>query len=145
MSFEFLLKPEMALAKHQLLKCTESELAEDFLKLLLNAMSWAFRLDEHYRLNIKDFNAVYYFTSVDKSINVTVHYHDGHMDVKHEVVANYNIKITFKDDKALFQFILSGQDLLSPILNQSVMCEGNLNYLNKFGYLSKHLMHMFGL
>ena len=145
MKADLLLIPEVLLKKEELLKCSKSDIAGRVLELLFDLMNLVFKLDKNFRRNIENFNAQYFFTSVDKGIAVVVNFADGKMEVKKGQATKPNIKITFKDSKAMYNFLLSGSDLLSPILHQDVMCEGNLNYLNKFGYMCKHLAAMVGL
>lgn len=127
----------------KLLHSIESGLADEFLDLLLKGMEVVFFLDKDFRRNIENFTASYFFTSNDGKICVSAIFEKGKMSVHKHACKNPTLKITFKDAKALMHFLISsGSDLLTPLLHQDVVCDGNLNYLSKFGYMSKHLMLM---
>lgn len=125
-------------------KAMESESAEGFLQLLLKLMSLVFVLNpKDFRRNIEGFQGRYLFRSADDSLTVSVIFDDGTMKVEEGTIDNANIIITFKDGKALMNFILSPKpDILGSMLRQDVSLEGNLNYLYKFAYMAKRLQLM---
>ncbi len=129
--------------KKKFLNCLESELAEEFLQLLLNLMSLVFFLHKDFRRNIKDFNGRYLFRSKDNKITVAAIFKNNRMTVLEKAIDNTNVTVIFKDQRALMKFILSPKpDILGSILKQDVTLDGNLNYLSKFAYMAKHLQLM---
>ena len=65
------------------------------------------------------------------------------MKVLEKIIDNTNVTVTFKDARALMNYILSPKpDILGAILRQEVVFEGNLNYLYKFAYMSRRLQLM---
>ena len=118
----------------------ETEAAEEFLELLLNAMKIMFVINHDYRKNIKKFEGRYQFKSKDGRLTIAALFKNGRMRVKEETIENPNITITFRDGKTLFNFLLSPkQDILGSMLRQDVQTDGNLNYLYRFGFLAKRL------
>ena len=58
----------------------------------------------------------------------------------------WNVKVTFKDAPSLKQFLFSrNQDILDSLLTNTVEVDGNLNYLYKFGFMSRDLMRRLGI
>lgn len=128
----------------KLIKTLESELAEEFLDILLNLMGLVFCIDRDFRRNIDNFNAVYVFKDKSGEITVSAVFNNSKLKVFKKQMDNANVTITFKDQKALMNFLLSPTpDILSAILNQDVTYEGNLNYISKFAYMATHLCLMF--
>jgi len=65
------------------------------------------------------------------------------MEIIDKVIDDFNIKIIFRDDKTLLNFLVSQeQDILESILCHDLETEGNLNYLFRFGFLVKRLQLM---
>ena len=65
------------------------------------------------------------------------------MKVLEKIIDNTNVTVTFKDARALMNYILAPKpDILGAILRQEVVFEGNLNYLYKFAYMSRRLQLM---
>jgi len=127
-------------AAKKFFNCLESELAEEFLELLLRLMNLVFFLNKKYRQNIKDFYGRYLFQSKDKSITIAAIFENSKMKVYEKEIDNTNVTIIFKDQHALMNFLLSPKpDILGAILNQDVTYNGNLNYLSKFAYMAKRL------
>ncbi len=123
--------------------CLESELAEDFLKLLLELMGAVLLLNRDFRRNIVGFRARYQFRSSDDSITVAAVFDNDSLSVSEEVIDGPNIAITFKDGKALMNYLLSPKpDVLGSMLRQEVRLDGNLNYLYRFAYMAKRLQLM---
>ena len=125
------------------LKCIESEIAEEFLELLLKLMSMVFFLDKDFKKNIENFNGRYLFKSRDNKITVAAVFRDNRMKVYEKAINRTNITVTFRNAKALMDYLLSPKpDILGSILRQDVTIDGNLNYLYKFAYMAKHLQLM---
>ncbi len=123
--------------------CMESEFAEDFLKILLELMGVVLFVDSDYRKNIMGFKGRYQFRSSDDAITVAAVFDNDALDVSEEVIEKPNISITFKDGKALMNYLLSPKpDVLGSMLRQEVRLEGNLNYLYRFAFLAKRLQLM---
>lgn len=123
--------------------CLESELAEDFLMILLQLMGIVLLLNSDYRRNIKDFTARYQFRSSDNAITVAALFDNDTLTISEEVIDKPNISVTFKDGKALMGYILSPKpDVLGSMLRQEVSLDGNLNYLYRFAYMAKRLQLM---
>jgi hypothetical protein len=127
----------------QFLNCIESELAEGFTELLLRFMSLVLFLNMGFRRNIKNFRGRYLFRSRDDEITVAAVFRDNRLRVYEKAIANTDVTVTFKDAKALMNYILSPKpDILGSILRQDVVIDGNFNYLYKFAYMAKHLQLM---
>jgi hypothetical protein len=135
--------PALKLALEKLLHSMESEVAEDFLGLLLDAMKLVFFFDPDYRKNIEGFRGRYLFRSQDREVTVAATFDGKEMEVSEEEIADPNVTVIFKDGKALMHFLLSGNpDILGSMLRQEVTPEGNLNYLYKFAYMARRLQLM---
>ncbi|MDL1977970.1 MAG: hypothetical protein LWX52_07745 [Deltaproteobacteria bacterium] len=127
----------------QFFNCIESELAEGFTELLLRLMSLVLFLNMDFRRNIKNFRGRYLFRSRDDEITVAAVFRDNRLRVYEKAIANTDVTVTFKDARALMNYILSPKpDILGSILRQDVVIDGNFNYLYKFAYMAKHLQLM---
>lgn len=121
----------------------ETEATEGFLQLLLGVMKLTFVFDGQYRRNIKDFEGSYVFQSRDKGMLVSARFSKGQLYVRERDLERPNIRITFRDEKALMGFLLAPKpDILGAMLRQDVVLEGNLNYLYKFAFMAKRLQLM---
>ena len=122
----------------------ESESAEGFLDLLLKAMSFVFLIDfRGFRKNIEGFKGRYLFRSADDSITVSAVFDKDKMKVSKKPIKNTDIIVTFRNGKALMDYILSPKpDILGSMLRQDVTLKGNLNYLYKFAFMAKRLQLM---
>lgn len=118
-----------------------SQAAEGFLLLLLKLMDLVFMLNIwNFRENIEGFRGRYVFRSKDDSIVASASFKNGNMKVYDKIIDKPDITITFRDDKALMNYLLSPKpDILGSILRQDVTINGNLNYLYKFAYMAKRL------
>lgn len=131
------------IAMRKLVECLESELAEEFLEVLLELMKIIFLVDHDFRRNIRDFSARYLFRSVDGSITVAAVFGDDTMEVLEEEISQPDITVNFKDSKALMNYLLTPKpDVLGSMLRQEVTLDGNLNYLFKFAFMAKRLQLM---
>ncbi|MBA3035068.1 MAG: hypothetical protein FP814_01095 [Desulfobacterium sp.] len=127
-------------AADNFLQTVQSEKAEGFLEVLLNLMSLVLYLDKDFRKNIKNFNARYLFCSQDRKITVAAIFNDNNMKVSKKEIDNTNITVIFRNGKSLMGFLLSPKpDILGSLLSQDITIDGNLNYIYKFAYMSKHL------
>ena len=146
----FILKPFRKLFQKRGLKkiisCIETELLDDFLEMLFKVIRLTLCLDRDYRRNIEGFNARYAFRSEDGRIAASAIFKKNKMKVKKDAVADTNVTVFFKDGKTLWEFLMADDpDVFSFVLENKLRYEGNLNYLLKFGYMSKRLKLMFGL
>lgn len=118
-----------------------SQAAEGFLLLLLKLMDLVFMLNIwNFRENIEGFRGRYVFRSKDDSIVASASFKNGNMKVYDKIIDKPDVTITFRDDKALMNYLLSPKpDILGSILRQDVTINGNLNYLYKFAYMAKRL------
>ena len=125
-------------------KTMESEAAEEFLKILLKVMALVFQLNvKDFRKNIGGFTGRYLFMSKDREITVSAIFNNGSMKVVEKPIADADIVVKFRNEKALMEYILSPKpDILGSMLRQDVTLNGNLNYLYKFAYMAKRLQLM---
>lgn len=134
----------MWLAQRKLVKCLEEESLDVFLEMLLSFMDLYFSLNKKFRRNIENFDARYAFKSLDGRIDASVIFADSKMKVLKHVIDNTNVTVTFKDGKALKNFLFSDSpDIIGAILSREVQYIGNLNYLSKFAYMANHLKLQF--
>ena len=147
---------EISLAK--LKEEIEAEIAggvmDKLLFLLLNAMSLLFVINKEFRKNIKDFKGSYVIRSEDKTIDVSAVFKkvrvllneiDG-MEVKDHAIENPTIQVTFKNGKAMADFLLSGKpDVIVGMLDNQLSVSGNLNYLFKFVYMVLLIPELLGI
>ena len=123
------------------LQSMEDEGAEGFLDLLLKLMSFVFLIDlKGFRRNIEGFKGRYLFRSADDSILVSAVFDKNQMKVSKKAIKNTDIVITFRNGRALMDYLLSPKpDILGSMLRQDVTLSGNLNYLYKFAFMAKRL------
>ncbi len=136
--------PGIKSAMERLLGSIESESSEQFLEILLKLMKLVFILNPNgFRRNIEGFSGRYLFRSSDDSITVSAIFDNGVMTVEEGKIDRPDIAVTFRNGKALMNFILSPKpDILGAMLRQDVTLVGNLNYLYKFAYMAKRLQLM---
>jgi len=124
----------------EFIKVLEEESLDKFLETLLRLMGLYISLNKNYRRNIENFNASYVFKSKDGIIDATVEFANSKMKVANKAIDNASITVVFKDGLALKNFLFSeSPDIIGAILDSEVQYTGNLNYLSKFAYMSKHL------
>ena len=124
-------------------KAFKTQVAEDFLEILLNLMKIVFVVNPDYRRNIENFKGRYQFLSKDERLKVGVIFGGGRMAVVDEKIEGADITIAFRDGRTLLDFIFSPrQDILGAMLRHDVETTCNLNYLYKFGYMAKQLQLM---
>ncbi len=123
--------------------CLDGEVAEEFLQTLLNVIKLMFAIQTDFRRNINNFNGRYQFASKDGKVTVAAIFEKSRMRVIEGNISNPHIKVTFRSGKALLNFLLaSKQDILISMLNREIQTEGNLNYVSKFGYMTKRLLRL---
>ncbi len=130
------------------------EALDKLLVVLLNAMGLLFLTSREYRKNIKDFSGSIAIRSEDKTIDVSAVFKkipvfftekDG-MEVKDTVVDNPTTTVTFRDGKAMAEFLLAGNpDVIAGMLDNQLSVSGNLNYLFKFVYLLWLIPELLGI
>lgn len=136
----------LALMKRQLSDALAAEATEEVFKLLLRVMAFFFVVDRAYRKNLAGFAADYLFATESGRINVAVTFRNNRMSVYEETIDNYNVRVDFVDYRAVIAYLTDPDpDLLDQLLNQKLDFSGNLNYLYKFVYMSRHLLHNLGL
>ena len=124
--------------------CTK--VTDDFLELLLKGMELSFCLSKDYRKNIKGFAGRYLFRTADDKVAGAAIFSAGRMEVEKEVLDNWDVRITCKDSAALRAFMFSkNQDILDSVLANNVEVDGNMNYMYKFGFMVRELVHKLGL
>ncbi len=130
---------------NQLKEQIEGEATEAFMELLLNVMSLTLRLSRGYRSNIKNFEGRYAFCTADGAVEDYVVFQDDRMKIYDRVQNGWNVRVTFKDAAALRNFLFSrNQDIVDSILANAVTVDGNLNYIYKFGFMARDLLHRLG-
>ena len=125
-----------------LMKQLTGKLTDEFLGLLLRGMDLAFHLNKQYRKNIIDFNGRYLFKTGDGKVAASATFTRKNMKYHGDAIADWDIKVTFKDTKAFLVFLFSkDQDILNSLLANDVEVQGNLNLLYKFGFMVRDLVH----
>lgn len=123
-----------------------TEITEEGFKLLLKGMALFFCIDKNYRKNLKNFNGRYLFATLDGQVNVAVTFADEKMVVYEKTLQHYDVRVDFKDYTAIVEFLTKPDlDILGQMLNQKLDFSGNLNYLYKFGYMTRRLMLQLGI
>lgn len=123
--------------------CIESELAEEFLQLLLGLMKIILLVDGDFRRNIDGFDGRYQFRSQDGQLTVAAVFENGAMEVSEAEIDRPHLTMNFKDGKALMGLLLTPKpDILGSLLRQEVTLKGNLNYMYKLAFMAKRLQLM---
>ncbi len=129
----------------QLEKQIKGEATEAFMELLLKGMSLTLRLSRGYRANIKNFEGRYVFQTADGAIEDYVVFQNDRMKIYDRVQNGWDVRVTFKNAAALRNFLFSrNQDIVDSILANTVTVDGNLNYIYKFGFMARDLLHRLG-
>ncbi len=130
----------MWFTKRKFFKILEEETLDVFLETLLTLMDLYCILNKKFRRNIENFNATYVFKSKDGIIAASVVFADSKMKVSSKAFDNASVIVVFKDGIALKNFLFSeSPDIIGAILDSEIQYTGNLNYLSKFAYMSKHM------
>jgi hypothetical protein len=120
----------------------EGAVAEGLLEALLEDMSIAFVFLRGFRLNLADFSGKYLFRTSNGNMACRALFANRHMQVLRGESKDYDVAVTFKDPAAFFQFLFSrDQDILASLLADAVVVDGNLNYIYKFAFMARDLMH----
>jgi len=149
-----LIKNQLKGLKVDIETAATGEVLDKLLFLLLKAMGLLFLTNKEYRKNIKDFTGSYVICSREKKIDVSAIFKkipvfftqkDG-MEVRDTIVDDATTTVTFKDGKAMADFLLSGNtDVIAGMLNNQLSVSGNLNYLFKFVYLLWLIPELLGI
>lgn len=140
-----------------------ADVTDEFLDTLLLVMGEAFVKTgagdlifpglKKFRKNIDGFKGRYLFVSREEySLCAAAEFVDGRMRVLKDVskadraIENWDVIVKFRNSKALRDFLFSeDQDILNLMLTNDVEVEGNLNYIFKFGFMSRDLLHRTGI
>ncbi len=121
-------------------------LTDKFMELLLRGMDLALCLSKGYRKNIKNFEGRYVFRTADNVVAASATFKNGDMKVHTEAIDDWDVRVTYKNAAALRNFIFSkDQEILDSILANDVEADGNLNYIYKFGFMSRDLSRRLGV
>ncbi len=153
-------------------KCLRDELAEEFLKTLLNLISLAIALDcspvrrlLHWltpgrvskmgpRDRLRHFDGAIEFRSRDRQIRVVAAFGNNRLTVTElapgeQPAERANIRVVFKDAAALMNYLLprggldGKRDILGALLKNELVLDGNFNYIYRFGFLANHVQLQF--
>ena len=140
---------------NKLISQLETDLMDDFLILLLNAMRLVLAINPDYHRNIEDaddvFNATYVFKSSEGKLAITAQFEPvrilfikrQRLRVLRGASESFDVEVTFENGKALWEFLLSKDpDVFEFIFNNKLQTRGNLNYLMKFGYMANQLKEL---
>ena len=130
----------------KLKKKVETEFYDEVLELLLKAIRLFLYINKDFRKNIDNFDAQYVFQSQDGLIAASAIFKDEKMTVYEDKIMNANVTVTFKDGKAIWDFLMSSKpDIFAFVLQNKLSYSGNLNYIMKFAYIANHLKLKFSL
>jgi hypothetical protein len=128
---------------------------DKFIELLLMSMDLSFYLikDDDYQNHLKDsegrdFKGRYFFRSADEkeTIAASAIFENANMRVGFEAIDDWDVMVTFKNGKALRNFIFSEkQDIFESISENAVEVDGNLNHIFKFGFMVQDLTRRLGI
>ncbi|MEI7661429.1 MAG: hypothetical protein WCK34_04500 [Bacteroidota bacterium] len=128
------------LTTRKFVKILEESSMDVFLETLLRLMGLYCLLNKKFRRNIENFNAGYLFKSRDGIIAASVVFEGGRMKVTNHATGDASVVVVFKDGTALKNFLFAeSPDIIGAILDSEIQYTGNLNYLSKFAYMSKHM------
>jgi hypothetical protein len=118
----------------------ETEFADDFLELLLGAMSILLRINKKFRKNIDDFSAIYVFKDKSGKLAASAIFSNGRMKVSCKEVPGAIVTVIFDRGKSLCNLLLAKDpNIFDFLLENKLTYSGNLNYLLKFAYLARHI------
>ena len=145
-------KPVIQRIRKKIINEMTSEKMDRLLELLLEAMKILFWANRDFKSNINKFKAVYSFKTKDGKMGASAVFTRGFLpgSYKMKVVKQYlpdnNVEVTFKDGRSLCELLLSeNPDIFNGILENKLEFSGNLSYLMKFVYMSRHIAYTFGL
>jgi hypothetical protein len=118
---------------------------DNFITLLLRGMDMFFCLtqDDDFQRNLENFEGRYFFKTADddEAIKASAAFSDGDMHVYEGAIKNWDVMVTFKNGKALRNFLFSEkQDIFDSISRGEVEVDGNLNYIYKFAFMAKDIL-----
>ena len=117
-----------------------------FLELLLKGLDLTFHLSKGFRKNIRNFKGKYLFVTADNTVAASAIFSGGNMKVDKNAIDDWDIRVTFKNYRALLDFLFSkDQDILNSLLKNEVEVDGNLNYIYKFGFMARDLSRRLGV
>lgn len=124
-----------------------ADIATDrFIEALLDGMDLAFRLSDGYRRNIEGFRGKYLFRTARGAVAATAEFDGGNLHVGREEIADWDVRVTFRDSAGLRAFLFSkNQDILESLLRNDVEVDGNLCCLYRFGFLARELTRKLGI
>ena len=142
-------RPQFKKLSDEFKKVVESEVAEEFLEVLLRLMSFVLYLDENYHRNIHNFRGKYVFKDRENNVSVRAIFGPSsilrreQLKVSEGDLKDPDITVTFKNPRALMNFLLSPKrDILGSLLRNEVTLSGNINYLYKLGFMASQLQQM---
>ena len=123
---------------------------DKFIEILLRGMdSFIFLTpDKDFRRNLKDFNGRYCFRGADKAENIrfSATFSNGDMHVHDDAIDDWDFMVTFKNGKALRDYIFSEkQDIFDSLSENAVEVDGNLNHIFKFGFIVQNIALKLGI
>jgi hypothetical protein len=128
-----------------LLSHLQRNVTEGFLVTLLRGMDLAFCLSRGYRKNLRGFTGRYVFQTENGSVAASALFANGAMTIRDQAVVEWDAKVTFRNEAALWATLIGGKDVFEAILADEVTVDGNLNYIYKFGFLAADLQRMLGV
>lgn len=120
------------------------EMAEKTLVYGMKFMGLYAMLSPEFAKDLDNFAATYQFIkypdSVGKTITVVVKFQGRHVKVSKKRIPEGEATITvfFRDGRVILDYLL-GKDIFKKVIAGDVVVSGNVNYLNKLGYLANHL------
>lgn len=123
---------------------------DKFIEILLRGMDLFFYItwDKDFRRHLENFNGRFYFKTADEAetISVSATFSNGEMHVHEGAIDDWDVMVTFKNGKALRNYIFSEkQDIFESISQNAVEVDGNLNHIFKFGYVVHDLTRRLGI
>ena len=118
-------------------------ITDEFITFLLRGMDWFFLLsqDAKFRRNLENFKGRYFFKTADETVKASATFRDGNMHVHKDGIVDWDIMVTFKNGRAMRDFILSEkQDIFDWISRNEVEVDGNLNYIFKFAFMAREIV-----
>lgn len=123
---------------------------DNFITLLLRGMDLFFCLtqDDDFQRNLENFEGRYFFKTADadETIKASATFSNSDMYVHEDAIADWDVMVTFKNGKALRDFLFSEkQDIFDSISRSEVEVDGNLNYIYKFAFMAKDILRRLDL
>ncbi len=126
--------------RSRLVDAAIDDAAETFLEALLTLLKVGTIVDRDLRRSVADFTGNYRLATRDGAVDVGISFDKGWVDVREDPDGPFDATMLFRDaDSILRLFSAANPDLLSLVLDQDAVVEGNLNYVYKLAYMSRHL------